>query len=134
MCVVHIIYLEQQNVMSILQIDSILSISRHKMSKRKAEEDVRRGDLLVGSSLLDRYKRLKTNHDTDNYNQNVKLSNLCPDAPPFVSSSVCQDDVEKENKTDVDWRRTIVCKYKLQTHCTTLLLIYNHHEHLQVLH
>ena len=66
-----------------------LLFARHNMSKRKAEvaeEDIRSGDLLVGSSLLDRYKRLKTNHDTDNYNQNVKLSNLCPDAPPFVTT------------------------------------------------
>ena len=85
------------------------------MSKRKAEvaeENIRSGDLQVGSSLLDRYKRLKTNHDTDNYNRNVKLSNLCPDAPPFVSrkDSACQDDVEK------DWRRTVVCKYKHIVH------------------
>ena len=55
------------------------------MPKRKAEEDASRGDLLVGSSLLDRYKRLKSNHDTDKCNQNIKLSNLCPNAPPFVS-------------------------------------------------
>ena len=112
-------------------------VARHNMSKRKAEvaeEDIRSGDLLVGSSLLDRYKRLKTNHDTDNYNQNDKLSNLCPNAPPFVNrkDSVCQDDVEKENKTGVDsvafpalvdWRRTVVCKYN-----------YKHIVHAQLYH
>ena len=127
---------------------SILQIARHNMYKRKAEvaeEDVRSGDLLVGSSLLDRYKRLKTNHDTDNYNRNVKLSNLCPNAPPFFirKDSDCQDDVEKENKTGVDsvaspamvdWRRTVVCKYKHIAQHYFAIHSYNHHEHLQLLH
>ena len=107
-----------------------LLFARHNMSKRKAEvaeEDIRSGDLLVGSSLLDRYKRLKTNHDTDNYNQNVKLSNLCPDAPPFGVDSVASPAM-------VDWRRTVVCKYNHIAQHYFAIHSYNHHEHLQVLY